>query len=309
MKATTFGKTGAKVSALGVGLAEIGYELSMSDGDVKQAGDVLNRALDSGINFLDTAECYGISEELIGRTVTGRRKEFFLATKGGHLGGQSGTAWTPETVAGNVNNSLQRMKVDHVDLVQLHSCGIDVLEQGDVIRVLQDARKAGKTRFIGYSGDNESAHWAVDSGLFDTLQTSFNIADQGARVSGLLKKAEARGMGIIIKRPIAGGTWGAVRRGKTEQHVRGYDDTYFNRNKEMADLGPIPGEPADPVAFALGFLFSHPEPDVAIVGTKNPKHMESNLKLMDAGLKLDSHAVEEMHRRFEKLGKDWRTQS
>ena len=61
------------------------------------------------------------------------------------------------------------MKTDHGDLVQLHSCGIDVLEKGDVVRALQEAQKAGKTRFIGYSGDNESAHWAVDSGLFATL--------------------------------------------------------------------------------------------------------------------------------------------
>ncbi len=306
MRAPTLGKTGLEVSILGAGLAEIGFELSLSAADVGQAGAVLNRALDSGITFLDTAECYKVSEELIGRAVSNRRGEYTLATKAGHLGGQTGRDWTYETVAGNVENSLMRMKTDHVDLVQLHSCGVDVLERGEVVRALQDARQAGKTRFVGYSGDNEAAHWAVDSGLFDTLQTSFNIADQQAFTTGLFKKAEARGMGIIIKRPIAGGTWGAVRRGKTEQRVRGYDDTYFDRCTQMARLGAVPGEPADPVEFALGFVFAHPEPDVAIIGTKNPRHMESNIKLAERGERLDSRAVGELHRRFESLGRDWR---
>jgi len=306
LNTTTLGKTGIKVSVLGVGLAEIGYELSLSAGDAKQAGDVLNKALDSGVTFLDTAECYSVSEELVGQTVSHRRKEYTLATKAGHLGGQSGKEWTYESVAGNINNSLKRMKTDRLDLVQLHSCGVDVLQKGDVIRALQDAKKAGKVRFLGYSGDNEAGHWAVDSGLFDTLQTSFNLADQQARSSGLLKKADARGMGIIIKRPIGGGTWGAVRRGKEVQRVRGYDDTYFNRNSAMAKAGPVPGEPADPVEFALGFTFAHPEVDVAIVGTKNPAHMQSNIRLVERGLKADPRAVEEMHRRFDKLGKDWR---
>jgi hypothetical protein len=306
LKTTILGRTGAAVSVLGAGLAEIGFELSLSAADVDQAGAVLNGALDSGVNLLDTAECYSVSEELIGRTVSGRRSEFFLATKCGHLGGQSGREWTYETVTGNINNSLRRMKTDHVDLVQLHSCGVEVLDRGDVIRALQDARREGKTRFIGYSGDNEAAHWAADSGLFDTLQTSFNIADQQARTTGLLKKAEARGMGIIIKRPIAGGTWGAVRRGKNEQRVRGYDDTYYNRNREMAEAGPVPGEPSGHVEFALGFVFAHPEPDVAIIGTKSPEHMASNIRLLEGGLSLDARAVEEMHRLFEKSGRNWR---
>lgn len=306
MRTTTLGKTELEVSVLGAGLAEIGYELSLSAADAVQAGEVLNRALDNGISFLDTAECYQVSEELLGGAVSHRRGEYTLATKAGHLGGRTGSEWTYQTVSGNVEDSLNRMRTDHVDLVQLHSCSVDVLERGEAVRALQDARQAGKTRFIGYSGDNEAAHWAVDSGLFDTLQTSFSIADQRAFTTGLLKKAEARGMGIIIKRPIAGGTWGAVRRGKTEQRVRGYDDTYFDRNTQMARLGAVPGEPSDPVEFALGFVFAHPEPDVAIIGTKNPKHMGSNIKVADRGAKLDPGTVAEMHRRFESLGRDWR---
>ncbi len=306
LKTATLGKTGLSIGVLGAGLSEIGSELSLAADDVKQAGDVINRALDAGLTFLDTAACYKVSEELIGLTVAGRRNEFTLATKAGHASGLPTPDWTYETVAANIDRSLVRMKTDRLDLVQLHSCGVDVLDKGDVIRALQDARKAGKVRFLGYSGDNEAAHWAVDSGHFDTLQTSLNLADQRARTTGLLKKAEARKMGIIIKRPIAGGTWGSVKKGRANSRVRGYDDAYFTRNSEMAAVGPVQGEPADPVEFALGFTFSHPEVDVAIVGTKDPRHMESNLRLVNAGLKVDKGAIDEMHRRFDRLGGEWR---
>ena len=90
MEFTTLGNTGLKVSRLGAGLVEIGNQLTFDE--VDQAAQVLNTALDNGITFFDTAECYGISEELIGRTVAHRRPEFVLATKAGHIaGGYSGT--------------------------------------------------------------------------------------------------------------------------------------------------------------------------------------------------------------------------
>jgi aryl-alcohol dehydrogenase-like predicted oxidoreductase len=272
---------------------------------VDQAAQVLNGALDAGINFLDTAACYGISEELIGRTVAHRRDEYVLATKAGHFipRGQ-GQDWTAEVVSESIDRSLRRLKTDRLDIVQLHSCGVDVLERGDVIRVLQDAKAAGKLRHVSYSGDNESAHWAVDSGLFDTLQTSFNITDQRARASGLLKKAEERGMGIIIKRPIGGGSWARAKRGEASR--RGYDSQYAERARAMAAEGDLPGEPENSILLALGFTLGHAEPDVAIVGTKSPEHMVSNIEMVEKGLPLDGAAIEELHARWERHGGEWR---
>ena len=212
MQTVPFGKTGFNVSRLGVGLSEIGSQLSVSDQD--QATKMLNTALDSGINFLDTSACYGISELLTGKAVAERRDDYFLATKAGHIAlGADGEEWTYQAVSEAIDRSLRLLQTDHVDLVQLHSCGIDVLERGDVIRALQDAQKAGKTRFFGYSGDNEAAHWAVDSGLFATLQTSYNLVEQRARTSGLLEKATAQGMGTIIS------TRGWNRRCRSVQHA------------------------------------------------------------------------------------------
>ena len=305
MQTVDFGKTGYAVSRLGAGLAEIGSELDFDD--VEQAGNVLNNALDLGINFLDTAACYGISEELIGRTVANRRDEYVLVTKAGHARGDglNGSDWTYETVRDSVDRSLRRLNTDYVDLVQLHSCGIPDLEKGDIIRALEDARDAGKTRMIGYSGDNEAAHWAVDSGVFATLQTSFNVVEQRAYSSGLLEKCAKNGIGVIVKRPIAGATWGMAKSGM-ENSRRGYDNTYLQRCLDVQAAGEIPGEPGDPIIAAMGFTLAHPEIHVAIIGTKSPRHMVSNIETLDDALAIDGAFVDALHERFAGLDDDWR---
>jgi aryl-alcohol dehydrogenase-like predicted oxidoreductase len=289
MERTTLGRTGLEITRLGVGLAEIG---SLSDEAI--AGELLNAALDGGINFLDTAACYGRSEEWIGRTIAHRRDEYILATKAGHVtGGYEGEAWTAQTIRDSIQRSLERMKTDRVDLVQLHSCDVAVLERGEVIQALLEAREAGKTRFIGYSGDNEAALWAINSGHFDTLQTSFNLLDQGPRKNSL-PLAKAKGMGVIIKRPIANAVWGATSGTGREQ--------YRSRAQRLADMGPIPGAPEDPISLSLGFTLAHDEVDTAIVGTRNPAHMRANIAKIEKDLPLANEVVEELYRRFDELG-------
>ncbi len=292
------------VSRLGVGLAEIGEELTMED--IDQAGRVLNLALDGGINFLDTASSYFISEELIGRTVANRRDEYFLATKCGRFpGGTSDELWTAEKIEETIDRSLTRMKTDHVDLVQLHSCGVDVLRRGEAAEALLEAKCAGKTRFIGYSGDNEAAVCAVESGVFDTLQTSFSLVDQQAR-ERLFGPARARGMGIIVKRPIANGAWG-IDRSPSEglNYNPHYADEYFRRSQLMAEMGPLPGAPDDRILLALGFVLAHPEVDTAILGTRDPGHMAGNIEMAENRLPISGEAVEELRRRFDELGSEW----
>lgn len=303
MERVAFGRTGLTVGRLGLGLSEIGHILTM--GDVDQATKVINIALDNGVDFLDTAACYGIAEEIVGRTVSNRRDEYVLETKAGHVaGGYQGEEWTAKTVADSVDRSLTRMKTDHLDIALLHSCGVDVLERGDVIRVLQDAREAGKTRFIGYSGDNEPARWAVDSGLFDVLQTSYNLTDQKAR-NGLLQAADEKGMGIVAKRPVANAVWGVPEVPRPYPRIRHYGEEYFRRAQEMLSLGPVSGAPEGGIRLALSFTFARPEIDVAIVGTLDPDHMASNLKLVDEDLSLEAEMLEELYRRFDQLGSDW----
>jgi aryl-alcohol dehydrogenase-like predicted oxidoreductase len=296
MEKRTFGNTDLNVSRLGVGLSEIG---GLSLGEADTVARLLNTALDNGINFFDTAACYGHSEELVGRAVAERRDEFVLSTKAGHVAGDyTGRPWTAETVRDSIERSLRRLQTDHLDVVHLHSCDVDVLERGDVIRALQEAKQAGKTRYIGYSGDNDSAIWAAESGLFDTLQTSYNLVDQKARAR-LLPQAEEQGMGIIAKRPIANAAWGASK------SPSGYAAEYFRRAQRMAGEGPVPGAPDDPILLALGFALAHDAIDTAIVGTRNPEHMEDNIRMVEEALPIREEAVVELQRRFDKLSADW----
>ena len=297
MESTTLGRTGLEVSRLGLGLAEIG-DLSMSD--LPQAASVLNHALDSGITFLDTSACYGNSEELVGSAVAHRRGEYVLATKCGHVtGGYEGQPWTASTVRDSIDRSLARLKTDHLDLVQLHSCDLDTLKRGDATEAVLRAKEAGKTRFVGYSGDNEAARWAVECGLFDTLQTSFNIVDQHARSKHLLDLAVEKGMGVIAKRPIANGVWGAAA------SSRPYTKDYFERARTMAGMGPIPGAPEDGVLLALGFVMAHTTIGTAIVGTSSPDHLLANVRSVEGGVSVEPDVLEELYRRFDEVGSGW----
>ena len=294
MEIVALGSTGLQVTRLGIGLSEIGS----TPIEVSTVEKLLNTGLDAGINFLDTAACYGNSEELVGMTVSHRRSEYTLASKCGHVTGDyEGEAWTPKLITDSIDRSLVRMKTDYIDLMQFHSCKVDVLEQEDVINALIASRDAGKVRFIGYSGDNENAQWAVDSGIFATLQTSFSMVDQKAR-DGLLAAAEAKGMGIIIKRPIGNIVWGKA------SVKSAYHQQYLERAQAMSAIGPVVGD-EDPIKMAMGFIFAHPEVDTAIVGTTNPAHLLSNIALLDGGVELASETMDTLTQRYGELGAKW----
>ena len=140
----------------------------------------------------------------------------------------------------------------------------------------------------------------MESGLFDTLQTSFNVVDQGASTDGLLALAAEKGMGVIIKRPIANGAWGAEGSPTSENRAE-----YFRRAETMAALGPIAGAPGDRILAALGFVFAHPEVDTAIVGTWDSAHLINNIQMVEGRLPIPKEVVEELCRRFDHLGRDW----
>ncbi len=279
------------ISPLGFGGAEIGFEQASVD----QTGRLLGAALDAGLNIIDTAECYGsgdtASEYLIGQAVSHRRSEFFLFTKGGHRAGLEHDDWTPELLTAGIERSLKRLKTDYLDLVQLHSCGLSVLQQGDVIAALQGARDAGKTRFIGYSGENEAAEYAVSCGAFDTLQTSINIADQRGLTRWVQAAAEA-GMGIIAKRPIANACW----LWPTEDVCPAYSKPYWQRLQTLA-------YETLSIERALRFTLTVPGVTTAIVGTKNPERWAQNAALLANG-QLAAAEYETIRTRWRAMAQD-----
>ena len=273
MEKRRLGKTGIDVSVLGFGGAEIGFEGATAE-TVEQ---LLNSALDAGLNVIDTAECYEGSEELIGKTVSRRRDEFFLFTKCGHPRGVGSEDWSTGSILESIERSLRRLQTDRVDLVQLHSCSESVLKKGDVIAALQTARDRGYTRFIGYSGDSRAARFAVESGAFDTLQTSINIADQEA-IEFTVPLAREKDMGVIAKRPIANAAWKTGHKPSDS-----YQHTYWDRLKKLR-YEFIEGRPLEhSISRALRFTLSVPGVHTAIVGTTKPERWQQNAKLLEGG--------------------------
>ena len=278
MEKRTFGKTGLSVAPLGFGGAEIGFEKASQE----IAAQLLNEALDAGLNVVDTAECYMDSEELIGRAVSHRRRDFLLFTKTGHPEGFHEEKWDRATIVSTLERSLKRMKTDHVDLLQLHSCAKSFLEQGECIDALEELKKAGKTRFIGYSGDSDAALYAVQSGRFDTLQISVSIADQES-IERVLPVAREKNMGVIAKRPLGNVAW--VHATKPENW---YHQEYWARFQHL-DYDFLKGDLAKAIERALLFTLSAPGVHTAIVGTSRPGRWAENARLLERGTHLDAH--------------------
>lgn len=294
MEKRTFGKTGLQVTPLGFGGGEIGYEYASPD----TVQELLTLALDAGLNVVDTAECYADSEEMIGNAVGNRRKDFYLFTKCGHGKTYTEEKWSKQDITDSIDRSLKRLKTDHVDLVQLHSCNEAILRKGEVIEALQKAKQDGKTRFIGYSGDGTDAVYAINTGAFDTLQTSVSIADQQA-LELTIPLATEKGMGIIAKRPIANAAW----RSKTKPENT-YIQPYWERLQEL-EYDFINGDPTESVARALRFTLSVPGVHTAIVGTTKPGRWRENADLLARG-PLTKDEFEAIRKRWKSIAKkDW----
>lgn len=301
-----FGKTDMTVAILGFGSAEIGYERT----DQKVVDGILNAALDQGLNVVDTAECYIDAEEQIGRAISHRRKEFHLFTKCGHIkpDGSRGDSWDKAGTLASIERSLKRCKTDVLDLIQLHSCSLDTLKKGECIEALEEAKKQGKVRYIGYSGDSLAAKWAIESGRFDALQTSVNIADQEC-IDLTLPLAVQKGMAVIAKRPIANAAWRYDTKPDNGYHVE-----YWNRLQALnypfatgdkrQDTGPNGA-----AGTALRFTAFQPGVTVCIVGTSKPERWRQNAELLRAG-KLSDETLKLIRDRWKEVAKpDWTGQT
>ena len=266
------GRTGLAVSVLGFGGSEIGFECTAP----LAVERLLAEALDAGLDVIDTAECYGDSEALIGAALGGRRRHVRLFTKCGHPEGTGLDDWRPASLERSIARSLARLRTDHVDLLQLHTCSEDDLRRGDVIAVLERARERGQTRFLGYSGDGAAARYAVECGSFDALQTSVNIADQEA-IELTLPLACARGVGVIAKRPIANAAWRTGRRPDNAYH-----HVYWARLQRL-DYDFLRRPPDEAVGVALRFTAAIPGVHTLIVGTTRPGRCRENAAALAAG--------------------------
>ncbi|HSL90193.1 MAG TPA: aldo/keto reductase, partial [Ignavibacteriaceae bacterium] len=213
-----FGNSGFKVSALGFGAGQIG-DYNVPE---KQVEHLLNAALDLGITLIDTARGYFASEERIGKYISHRRNEFVLATKVGY-GIEGFNDWTYDIILAGVDEALKILKTDHIDIVHLHSCDIEILKRGEVIEALHKTIENGKIRTAAYTGENEELKFTVDSNLFGSIMTSVNICNQ-IDIDGSIKSAKEKCMGTIAKRPLANAPWRFA-----ERPYGNYAETYWLR--------------------------------------------------------------------------------
>lgn len=289
MKQREFGNTGLRVSVLGLGAGQIGAE-SLDD---REAGRLLNRALDLGVTLIDTARGYGLSEERIGRHLAGRRDEFVLSTKGGY-GVEGIEDWTPGAIRHGIERALRTMRTDRIDLFHLHSCPPDTLRRDDLLAELDRARQAGLIRVAAYSGENEALAWAAESGRFGSLETSVNIADQWS-LHHVLPGAAARGLGVIAKRPIANVAWQF-----RERPVGQYAEVYWERLQALR-LGPGGLEWDE---FALRFSAFAPGVGSAIVGTARVENLERNAAIVERG-PLPAELLAQIEAAWAEHGREW----
>jgi len=289
METRRLGSTGMQVSVLGFGASEIGTKATL-----RAVDRLLNSALDAGLNLIDSAECYGESEELIGGAIGHRLDDYYLLTKCGHAAGLDLPDWSPALIQGSINRSLKRLKTDHLDIIQLHSCTEQELRHGDLIEVLLRARESGKVRHVGYSGDGAAALYAVRSGYFDTLQISVNIADQQA-LDLILPDAIERNIGVIAKRPIANVAW--LTWGFLHPYARPYQQRLRKLRYDFLRQGA-----GESVGTALRFTLSTPGVHTAIVGTAKPSRWEQNAALVAKG-SLSPPEYERIRARWREIAK------
>ncbi len=288
MERRNFGNSGLQVSVLGFGAGHIGGN-EISEDEVSR---LLNSALDLGISLIDTARGYGLSEERIGKYISRRRNEFVLSTKVGY-GIPGYNDWTYDCVIAGVNEALRIMKTDYIDIVHLHSCLLGTLQHGEVIKALNKTVEEGKVRVAAYSGENEALKFAIESGMFGSVQTSINITDQ-RNIETIFPLTKEKGIGVIAKRPLANIPWRF-----DEKPYGEYCEEYWVRWEEMnLDLEMDWNEAA--IRFSA-YTFGV---DTIIAGTSNIDHLKSNLKALNKG-PLPDEIYNEIRNAFRENDKGW----
>lgn len=285
MRYRQLGRTGLRVSEVGFGGAPLGIANYIERWDARGRPEresgvrALRRALEVGINYVDTAPGYGegASEEVIGEALQGCRDAVVLATKTG--------ARDPEGIRASVEASLRRLRTDRVDVLQFHG---GWYPPEDVRRILSEGgletylslRDEGKVRFLGFTAEGPSAGVSqlIAAGAFDVLQVRYNLMFNHPcdfiNGEGVLFEAEGQGMGVVTMRTLTSGV--------------------FQKLLTQALPGRVPPDEVD--RLLLGYVLSNPKVSVALVGMRRPEEVDRNNALSgDAGARLD---LEALHFRF-----------
>ncbi len=294
MQYRTLGRTGIKVSPYALGT--LMFASSFGNPDPEDSIRIIHKAIDAGINFIDTADSYGDSEEIVGRALKGRRNNVVLATKFGRPIGedpnQRGTSrrWLMTAV----EDSLRRLQTDHIDLYQIHRLDPDT-DIEETLSALTDLVRSGKVRAIGSSttpaSDIVEAQWVAERrGLerFHTEQPPYSILTRGIE-SEVLPALQRYGMGAVVWGPLGQGMLtGRVRRGQVTDVRRAKILKAFSDERRLdavEQLIPLAEEAGLPMThLAMAFTIAHPGVTSALLGARSMEHLDDLLAGMEISL-------------------------
>jgi len=300
MQYRTLGKTGYEISEISLGTWQVGGKWGSSFDD-RLAENILNEAIDGGVNFIDTADVYseGLSEKAVGRVVRARSERIYVATKcGRQIHPHVSEGYQPEVLRKYVEDSLQRTGLETLDLIQLHCPPTEVYYRPEIFEAFDSMKADGLIQNLGVSVEKvEEALKAMEFPNVTTVQIIFNLFRQ--RPSELFfKEAARRNVGLIVRVPLASGLL-TGRYSKNTPFGEG-DHRHFNREGEAFDKG----ETFSGIDYELGlsaveelkalfpdldnlapvalqWILQFPEVSCIIPGASRPEQVASNLSVYD----------------------------
>ena len=278
MEYRTLGKTGLKVSALSFGASSLGGVFKPVDESV--AIRTVHTALESGINFIDVSPFYGYTkaEEVLGKALKGvPRDRYFLATKVGRYG-DAEFDFSAKRSAASIDESLQRLGIDYVDIIQSHDNEYGVLNQvvNETIPALRQIQKQGKARFVGITGyPLKIFDTILSSTEVDTILSYNHYSLNDTTLAGLLPWLREKGVGIINASPVSQGLL-------TNHELPAWHPAPEDVRKACADAAAYcRSQGTDIAKLAMQFSLSKPEIHTTLVGTADPANIVKNVKWIE----------------------------
>jgi aryl-alcohol dehydrogenase-like predicted oxidoreductase len=273
------GATGLNVTLIGFGALEIGRDWGIGDGSARArpdedgAAEVLNAALDAGINLIDTASAYHRSEERIGKSIAHRRHEYILCSKCGEHNDEPNTFYdfSYDAIRNSIRRSRDLLQASAIDVMQIHF-GPDpqkVLDDGECVRAMKDAREAGEIKFLGASINGELLSRCIDRGDFQVVQVGYSLLHREDH--DLISRARDRGIGVLIRSGFAGG-WLTSRIQSVPPEKR--------PPKAQAMLDLCGADATKLYSLALQFLAKHDGISSILVGTKSAANLKQAMQLI-----------------------------
>jgi aryl-alcohol dehydrogenase (NADP+) len=294
MQYRTLGRTGIKVTPYGLGA--LMFATQVGNSDPEDSIRIIHKALDSGINLIDTADAYGDSEEIVGRALKGRREHVVLTTKVSRPMGadpnQRGASrrW----IMTAIENSLRRLQTDHIDVYQIQRPDPDT-DIEETLSAMTDLIRSGKVRAIGTStmpaSDIVEAQWVAERrGLerFRTEQPPYSILNRSIERE-VLPVAQRYGMGVLVWGPLGQGMLtGRVRRGQDTDVIRAKFHTAFRDERRLdvvEQLIPLAQEAGLSMThLAMAFAIAHPAVTSALLGARTMEQLDDLLAGLDVAL-------------------------